>query len=361
VLFFNSAGFDCGRDEKRLSLPHVTTAAAGAERSAFFCELQPAAIAKEARACRFQDSGPGDICATRFGMRSAGEFNSFSWCYTVRAQTGIEDMNLNKDAPLRGMADTTERVPAPVAKDSEMKIYRLSAESIDRKVWKRGVVAMASLVAIEVAFTLIKGQSADPDQRMRMVVAGLFATVAAAAAIVFASRKLRESLSTYRLTVTSDSIVRTQDGLRILQLDRAEITSLGEAKGRGLYIGGQERLCRIFIPTGLVDYDEVRRSISEWGTPKRLTILSLAKTRARDLGLVLGILAAWGICAGSFSPIVAVPCAAAFYGLVGLAVSDTYKDPNESKRAKISTSLCLLMLWHYLALPYLRVLSAIFR
>jgi hypothetical protein len=240
-------------------------------------------------------------------------------------------------------------------------MYQLSAESIDRKVWKRGVLTLAACLAILVPLALIKGQSADPDQRMRIVVAGMFAIIAAAIGTVFGSRKLKESLSTYRLTVAGDSIVRTQDGLQSLQLDRAEIASVGEARGRGLYIGGQTRLRQIFIPTGLVGYDEVRQSISGWGTPKQLTIFSLAKRRARELGLAIGLLVAWGICAESLSPIVVVSCAVAFYGLVGLAISDTYKDPNLSKRSKILTLLITLALWHYLALPYLRVLSALFR
>ena len=245
--------------------------------------------------------------------------------------------------------------------DSEPRIYQLSAESIDRKVWKRGVLGLAACVAILVALALVKGQSADPDQRMRIVFAGIFAFIAAAIGIVFGSRKLKESLSTYRLTVVGNSIVRTQDGLKTLHLDRSEIASVGEAKGRGLYIGGQERLHRIFIPTGLVGYDEVRQSISGWGTPKQLTIFSQAKRRARELGLAIGLLAAWGICAEALSPIVVLSCAVAFYGLVGLAISDTYKDPNLSKRAKIITLMSTLVLWRYLALPYLRVLSAIFR
>lgn len=73
------------------------------------------------------------------------------------------------------------------------------------------------------------------------------------------------------------------------------------------------------------------------------------------------MLATWGICAGSLGPIVVVPCAVAFYGLLVLAISDTYKNPNVSKSSKIFTVLFTLALWHYLALPYLRVLSAISR
>ncbi|HEX5411721.1 MAG TPA: hypothetical protein VFZ27_07645 [Terriglobia bacterium] len=155
--------------------------------------------------------------------------------------------------------------------------------------------------------------------------------------------------------------MRTQDGLQTLKLGREEVASVGEAKGRGLYICGQERLRRIFIPTGLVDYDDVRPTISEWRRPKQLTIFSLVKMRARDLGLLVGMLAAWGICAASLAPIVVVPCAVCFYGLLGLATFDAYKDPNKSKRAKSLMLFMLFALWHYLDLPYLRILSAIFR
>lgn len=117
--------------------------------------------------------------------------------------------------------------------DSEPKIYQLSAEYIDRKVWKRGVLTLAACVAILVALALIKGQSADPDQRMSLVFAGIFAIIAAAIGTVFGSRKLKERLSTHRLTVTGDSIVRTQDGLQTLHLDRAEIASVGGGEGTG--------------------------------------------------------------------------------------------------------------------------------
>ena len=48
-------------------------------------------------------------------MYAARELNSFSRCYTGRAQTGMADMNLNKNVSLRENADTRRRVSAPPA------------------------------------------------------------------------------------------------------------------------------------------------------------------------------------------------------------------------------------------------------
>lgn len=50
-----------------------------------------------------------------FETCAAGDFNSFPWCYTVRAQAGMEDMNVNKDVSLRDDADTTMHLSALAA------------------------------------------------------------------------------------------------------------------------------------------------------------------------------------------------------------------------------------------------------
>jgi len=56
------------------------------------------------------------------GMDSAHPFKPFFRCYTVRAQTGIADLSLNRDVLLRDDADNTRRAEAPPAQMERVKI-----------------------------------------------------------------------------------------------------------------------------------------------------------------------------------------------------------------------------------------------
>lgn len=241
---------------------------------------------------------------------------------------------------------------------AEHKTYQRSSESIDRKVWNRGALVMGCFIAMEITAALIVGRSANPQQREDIVIAGLVTILFALAVVVFSSRKLQKTWLSYQLTVFEDRIERTQDGLRPLQLDRREIAKVEEARGRHMYVGTNDRLRRVVIPADLVGYEEVREAVGEWSPLKRRTLFSRFD---RQAWTALGALACWGICREFLNPVLVVSCAAAFYVLLAMAYSDTFRNPNLTKGVKVAVMASPLFLWRYLVFPFLSALSALRR
>ncbi len=245
--------------------------------------------------------------------------------------------------------------------DSEPKTYQISPEGVERLAWTRTVWVCVFVVLFIVLLVFASGQSADQDQRQRLVVGGWIAIVSALIAIFMGGKRLKRQWASYRLRFGEDNILRLREGLEPMRLDRIEITKVEEVRGTGLTLRTNARLRRLFIPVDLAGYEEVRDIISRWQTPQTLTFLTRASRTGLGVGLVLLCFASWQICARSGNVAVVVPSALLFYGLVALGLLDHQRSPNVTMGQKVFVWIFLLFQWRLLTLPYLRLCSTFIR
>jgi hypothetical protein len=245
--------------------------------------------------------------------------------------------------------------------DSEPKTYQVSPEGVERLAWRRAVWVFVFFVLFTVLLVVAFGQSADQDQRQRLVVGGWIVIVTALIASFFALKKRRRYWASYRLRFGEDSILRLQEGLEPMRLYRGEITKVEEVRGAGLSLRTNARLRLLFIPVDLAGFEEVRDIISRWQTPQTLTFLTRASRTGLVVGFVLLYLALWLICARSENVAVLVPSALLLYGLLALGLWDHQRNPNLTKHQKVIIWVLLLAQWKFFALPYLRMCSVFAR
>lgn len=245
--------------------------------------------------------------------------------------------------------------------DSEPKTYRISPEGVERLARTRTVWVFVFLVLFIVLLVLTSGQSADQARRERLVAGGWVLIVAVLVASLIARKRLQKRWSSYRLQFDENKILRWQEGLEPMRLERREITKVEEVRGTGLTLRTNARLRLLFIPVDLAGYREVREIISRWQTPQALGFLTRASRTGLQTGLVLLYFASWLICTRSGNVAVVVPSALLSYGLLALGLIDQHRNPNVPKSQKALVWVLLALQWKFLALPYLRVCSAFFR
>jgi hypothetical protein len=74
----------------------------------------------------------------------------------------------------------------------------------------------------------------------------------------------RAVLQRFRLVLEGDCLTRTGSGLAGLSLFRDEVVEIVEMEGTGIVVYPSERGRGIYIPVGLIGYDEVRATLSQW-------------------------------------------------------------------------------------------------
>jgi hypothetical protein len=242
--------------------------------------------------------------------------------------------------------------------DSEPKIYRVNQEGVERLARTRTVWVFVFFVLLIVMMTMASGQSADQNQRERLVAWGWYLIVVSVVASLIARKRLQRLWSSYRLQFDENKILRWQEGLPPMRLNRSEITKVEEVRGTGLTLRTNARLRRLLIPADLAGYEEVRDVISGWQTPQVLPFLTQAGRTSLQVGLVLLFFASWLICTRSGNIALVVPGALAFYGVLALGLADHQRNPNVSKWQKVIVWVFVLLQWKFVALPYLRICSA---
>jgi len=245
--------------------------------------------------------------------------------------------------------------------DSEPTTYRVSPEGVERLAWTRTIWVFVFLVLFIVLLVFTSGRSADQSQRERMVAGGWVAIASGVVGSLIARKRLQRRWSSYRLQFGEDNILRLQEGLEPMRLDRSEITKVEEVRGTGLTLRTNARLRLLFIPVDLAGYEEVRDIISRWQTPQALAFLTRASRTALQVGWVLLYFASWLICTRSGNVAVVVPSALFSYGLLALGLWDHQRNPNLTKHQKVIIWVLLLAQWKFFALPYLRICSVFAR
>jgi hypothetical protein len=241
-----------------------------------------------------------------------------------------------------------------MAMDPEPKTYQLSPEAAEKLAWKQVVSGLLASTLAMAVFVLVVVEFADSDQRVGLVfVAG--ATLAAVfTMLVIRSGRFQKDWESYLLQLDENGVLRSRNGTEPMRILRNQITSVWEVKGRGLTLRSSDRGRQLFIPAGLAGYEEVRGIISQWKTPRTLTLQMRASRQAPVLALGLLYFASWIICDRSEDPAKVVPSTLVFYTLTAVGAWKSFSNPNLPTKHKVVTLLVFLISLKVFAKPLVK-------
>ena len=147
-----------------------------------------------------------------------------------------------------------------------MKIYVLPPQSIERakrKALIQGVVVGGFALALGLATPVAAGLISTGALFIAIPIM-LFPIVIG---IRRALKILDESLKSYQLLVSSDSVVKRQGRLPDVEIHREQITRVEEKPGTGLFIRTTDKKSFINVPEGLEGMDELKETLSKWRPP----------------------------------------------------------------------------------------------
>jgi hypothetical protein len=149
-----------------------------------------------------------------------------------------------------------------------MNGYRLS-ESFCAKKPLPGLILVAALVTPIIPLVFLSVMSSQPDLDVKLQPIFMLVAFPAVLLLVFISlyfsyRRQRSILQKFRIFLERDCLTRIAPYFADLSLFRDEVLEIVETQGVGVVVFPRDRGRCIFVPAGLVGYDEVRATLSQW-------------------------------------------------------------------------------------------------
>jgi hypothetical protein len=165
---------------------------------------------------------------------------------------------------------------------------------------------------------------------------------------------LEETLKSYQLLVSSDSVVKRQGRLPDVEVRREQITSVEEKPGTGLFIRTADKKSFINVPEGLEGVDELKETLSEWRPAD-----SIISSKGREPLLLAAALLSFGLAFATMwlSTNLALVMAAGIFVIVYLVWGSVvlHRRRDIDARLKLKPWLILFLVFAYAVMLYGRV------
>ena len=170
------------------------------------------------------------------------------------------------------------------------KTYRLSAAGLDQ-MRRRFVLLMSVYLALAFGVALALNLWRRPENPLVYVLAT--AVIIGGGAFLVVPRSLKQNEAGWqsiRLVVSDDYVERSQAGVPVLRLRRAEVVAL-EASGAGLLLRTADPYRTLLIPRALdaADFAAIQQQLSQWqpitSTAGRTTLVNTVVTVIALAGL----------------------------------------------------------------------------
>lgn len=159
-----------------------------------------------------------------------------------------------------------------------MKTYKLSPEGLNKSISKilLRIIPLSLLVLVAVLYMNSANNSTSITTFFIIVI--LIAVVLLTISIQRGLKNQKESLLSYELVISDNSIVKKQLSLPTIEIEYSDIITIEEITYKGLIIKTKDKYKVIGIPYYLIGYEEVKNTLSQYADIKKSTTPSLIKT-----------------------------------------------------------------------------------
>jgi hypothetical protein len=219
-----------------------------------------------------------------------------------------------------------------------MSSYRLS-ESFCAKAPLPGVILVAVAGLLIAPLVVVSVMASQPEinstlQPIELLISLPIVLLVVCVALYFNYRRKRAVLQKFRLFLERDCLTRTGPGLADLSLFRDEVVEIVETQETGIAVFPSERGRGIYVPAGLIGYDEVRAMLSQWKD-----ITARPKPSLRQWAPIGATVLLIGVGVATFvleSPYLVLPLGSAFIGFLLYSLWLIERSPQLNRRAKLS-------------------------
>lgn len=158
-----------------------------------------------------------------------------------------------------------------------MKTYKLSPEGLNKSISKilLRIIPLSLLVLVAVLYMNSANNSTSITTFFIIVI---LIAVVLTISIQRGLKNQKESLLSYELVISDNSIVKKQLSLPTIEIEYSDIITIEEITYKGLIIKTKDKYKVIGIPYYLIDYEEVKNTLSQYADIKKSTTPSLIKT-----------------------------------------------------------------------------------
>ncbi|WP_026038371.1 hypothetical protein [Clostridium arbusti] len=157
-----------------------------------------------------------------------------------------------------------------------MKTYKVSPEGLNKSISKI-LLRIIPLCILVLAAVLYMSSGDNLTSTSTLLIVFILIIVVLTISIQKSLKKQKESLLSYELIVSDNSIVKKQLSLPTIEIAYSDITGMEEITYKGLIIRTNDKSKAIGIPYYLIDYEEVKNTLSQYGDIKKNTSTSLIK------------------------------------------------------------------------------------
>lgn len=146
-----------------------------------------------------------------------------------------------------------------------MKEYKLSENHI--KLEKRKSVILAlPIILIAILSGLIVGGYENGFQELIIVLpmAIILIVIAVIIGLKFGNRINNDTLTSYRIELYENKIIKYQKNILTIELEQTEVISITEYTNKGIMINTENKAKNIFVPVFTEEYSEIKESLSVW-------------------------------------------------------------------------------------------------
>ncbi len=164
----------------------------------------------------------------------------------------------------------------------------------------------------------------------------VFLAITAGGAGVYRALSLqREQWASFRLVLEGDALTRHVANLPPFTVRREDVKRLEEIGGTGLVLRTRSPGAVLIVPMALLGYGELRATLAGW---RDIESTSIKRAAARGwtklLGIVGGVLVAFGIVIGVNDPRIVTPVGAIAVGVALWGLVSIRRDPQIDERTK---------------------------
>lgn len=158
-----------------------------------------------------------------------------------------------------------------------MKTYKLSPEGLNKSISKilLRIIPLSLLVLVAVLYMNSANNSTSITTFFIIVI---LIAVVLTISIQRGLKNQKESLLSYELVISDNSIVKKQLSLPTIEIEYSDIITIEEITYKGLIIKTKDKYKVIGIPYYLIGYEEVKNTLSQYADIKKSTTPSLIKT-----------------------------------------------------------------------------------
>ncbi|OMH21637.1 hypothetical protein AC231_14470 [Clostridium pasteurianum] len=152
-----------------------------------------------------------------------------------------------------------------------MKTYKLSPEGLNKSISKilLRIIPLSLLVLVAVLYMNSANNSTSITTFFIIVI---LIAVVLTISIQRGLKNQKESLLSYELVISDNSIVKKQLSLPTIEIEYSDIITIEEITYKGLIIKTKDKYKVIGIPYYLIGYEEVKNTLSQYADIKKVLL-----------------------------------------------------------------------------------------